>query len=221
MIALALKLLRDELSDYIDQNKRSGDTITNAGITLGNIALMDSDDTGIFNDKVILTLVNTEEESTLKNGSHIIRTNKGVQYVEPAIHLNLYILISATLKENPTSDNYEFALHRLSLVLQFFQAKKSFTVKNSPFSNISSDQSGIQDDWITNELRDELKLNVELYTLTFEQINHLWGSLGGKQVPFAMYKVRLIKIQEMSGAEGPVIEEVKNTVLVTNAECDE
>jgi len=124
MIALALKLLRDELSDYIDQNKRSGDTITNAGITLGNIALMDSDDTGIFNDKVILTLVNTEEESTLKNGSHIIKTNKGIQYMEPAIHLNLYILITATLKENPSSDNYEFALHRLSLVLQFFQAKK-------------------------------------------------------------------------------------------------
>lgn len=221
MIALALKLLRDELSDYIDLNKRSGDTITNAGITLGNIALMDSDDTGIFNDKVILTLVNTEEESTLKNGSHVIKTSTGIKYVEPAIHLNLYILISATLKENPSSDNYEFALHRLSLVLQFFQAKKSFTVQNSPFSKISSDQPGIQDDWITDELRDELKLNVELYTLTFEQINHLWGSLGGKQVPFAMYKVRLIKIQEMSGEEAPIIEEIKNNALVTNAECDE
>ncbi len=221
MIALALKLLRDELSDYIDQNKRSGDTITNAGIILGNIALMDSDDTGIFNDKVILTLVNTEEESTLKNGSHIVKTSRGIQYMEPAIHLNLYILISATLKENPSSDNYEFALHRLSLVLQFFQAKKSFTVQNSPFSQISSDQLGNKDDWITNELRDELKLNVELYTLTFEQINHLWGSLGGKQVPFAMYKIRLVKIQEMSGEEAPVIEEIKNNALVTNAECDE
>lgn len=221
MIALALKLLRDELSDYIDQNKRSGDTITNAGIALGNIALMDSDDTGVFNDKVILTLVNTEEESTLKNGSHLVKTNTGIKYIEPAIHLNLYILITATLKENPSSDNYEFALHRLSLVLQFFQAKKSFTVQNSPFSQISSDQPGIQDDWITDELRDELKLNVELYTLTFEQINHLWGSLGGKQVPFAMYKVRLVKIQELSGEEAPIIEEIKNNALVTNAECDE
>jgi len=221
MIALALKLLRDELSDYIDQNKRSGDTITNSGIVLGNIALMDNDDTGIFNDKVILTLVNTEEESTLKNGSHIVKTNRGIKYMEPAVHLNLYVLISTTLKENPSSDNYQFALHRLSLVLQFFQAKKTFTVRNSPFSKISSDQAGIQDDWITDELRDELKLNVELYTLTFEQINHLWGSLGGKQMPFAMYKVRLVKIQEMSSEDAPVIEEIKNNALVTNAECDE
>lgn len=221
MIALALKLLRDELSNYIDQHKRSGDGISKAGIVLGNIASMDSDDTGAFNDKVIITLVNTEEESTLKNGSHLVKTSRGVKYVEPAVHVNLYILISATLKETALSDNYEFALHRLSLVLQFFQAKKSFTVKNSPFSQISSDQLGTQDDWITNELRDELKLNVELYTLTFEQINHLWGSLGGKQVPFAMYKVRLVKIHEMSGEEAPVIEEIKNNALVTNAECDE
>ena len=93
MIALALKLLRDELSDYIDHYKRSGDGITKAGIVLGNIASMDSDDTGVFNDKVILTLVNTEEESTLKNGSHIIKTGGGIKYVEPAVHVNLYILI--------------------------------------------------------------------------------------------------------------------------------
>ncbi|WP_298892668.1 DUF4255 domain-containing protein [uncultured Psychroserpens sp.] len=221
MIALALKLLRDELSDYIVQNKRSGDGITKDRIALGNIASMDNDTIVELKDSVIITLVNIEEESTLKNGSHIVKTNTGIKYMEPAVHLNLYVLISATQKEKPVADNYEFPLHRLSLVLQFFQAKKTFTVKNSPFSQISIDQPGVEDDWITNELRDEIKLNVELYTLTFEQINHLWGSLGGKQVPFAMYKVRLVKIQETSGIEAPVIEEIKNNVLVTNAECDE
>ncbi|MDJ0646096.1 MAG: DUF4255 domain-containing protein [Flavobacteriaceae bacterium] len=221
MIALALKLLRDELSDYIVQNKRSGDTITNDRIVLGNIASIDNDDTGIFHDKVILSLVNTEEESTLKNGKHSIKSGAGLKYMEPAVHLNLYILISSIPKDKPLSDNYQFALHRLSLVLQFFQAKKNFTVQNSPHSKISADQPGIQDDWITNELRDELKLNVELYTLTFEQINHLWGSLGGKQLPFAMYKVRLVKIQEISPYEAPIIEEIKNTAVVTNADCDE
>lgn len=212
MIALALKLLRDELSNYIIQNKRASDLIKDDEITLGNIASMDNDTTGVFNDKVILSLVNIEEESTLKNGSHIIKTNTGIKYIEPAIHLNLYILISATQKDKPLADNYEIPLDRLSLVLQFFQAKKSFTVQNSPFSKISSNNSP--------EI-DELKLNVELYTLTFEQINHLWGSLGGKQVPFAMYKVRLVKIQENSSIEAPVIEEINNNVLLTNAECDE
>lgn len=107
-------------------------------------------------------------------------------------------------------DAYEFALGRLSLVIQFFQAKKSFTIKNSPFTTISSDSN------IPQETKDELKLNVELYTLTFEQINHLWGSLGGKQVPFAMYKIRLVSIKENSGEIAPLIEEIVNNQNVTN-----
>ncbi len=72
-------------------------------------------------------------------------------------------------------------------------------------------------DWWPNEL----KLNIELYTLTFEQINHLWGSLGGKQVPFAMYKVRLVRIQENTRQDAPLIETIRTVETVINAECDE
>src|SRR5690606_12803846 len=156
-----------------------------------------------------ITLVNTEEESTLKNGRHTSKTLTGIRYVEPPVFMNLYILISATLGQD-LQDAYEFALHRLSLVIQFFQAKKSFTVKNSPFTTISGDNN------IPQEIKDELKLNIELYTLTFEQINHLWGSLGGKQVPFSMYKVRLVKIHENTSNEAPLIEEIVNIEKSTN-----
>lgn len=209
MIGLALKLLRDELSNYIFQNKRPGDSITQDDIILHNIALMDSDTQADLSNKIVITLVNTEEESTLKNSSNILRTPNGVKYVEPPVFLNLYILISSTLGQD-LQDAYEFALGRLSLVIQFFQAKKSFTIKNSPFTTISSDSN------IPQETKDELKLNVELYTLTFEQINHLWGSLGGKQVPFAMYKIRLVSIKENSGEIAPLIEEIVNNQNVTN-----
>jgi hypothetical protein len=214
MIGLALKLLRDELSDYVFRNKRPGDSITQDDIILHNIAMLESDTSGDLNNKIIITLVNTEEESTLKNRSNAVKVTNGIKYVEPAVFLNLYILITATLGED-LQDAYEFALNRLSIVILFFQAKKSFTVKNSPFNSISTDAN------IPQEVKDELRLNIELYTLTFEQINHLWGSLGGKQVPFAMYKVRLVKIQENTAEEAPLIEEIKNTALVTNAECDE
>ena len=214
MIGLALKLLRDELSDYIFRNKRTGDSITQDDIILHNIAMLESDSSGDLNNKIIMTLVNTEEESTLKNRSNAVKILNGVRYVEPAVFLNLYVLITATLGED-LQDAYEFALNRLSLVIQFFQAKKVFTIKNSPFNTISTDAN------IPQEVKDELRLNLELYTLTFEQINHLWGSLGGKQVPFAMYKVRLVKIHENTGEEAPLVEEIKNVALVTNSECDE
>ncbi len=208
MIGLALKLLRDELSNYVFQNKTPGDSITQDDIILHNISLMESDSQDL-NNKIVITLVNTEEESTLKNISNVVRTANGIKYVEPPVFLNLYILISTTLGQD-LQDAYEFALGRLSLVIQFFQAKKSFTIKNSPFTTISGDTN------IAQENKDELKLNVELYTLTFEQINHLWGSLGGKQVPFAMYKVRLVSIKENSGEVAPLIEEIVNDQKVTN-----
>src|SRR5690606_20164688 len=154
-----------------------------------------------------------EEESTLKNTGNVVRTINGIRYVKPAVFLNLYVLMSATLGQD-LQDAYEFALHRLSLIIQFFQAKKTYTIKNSPFTTISNDNN------IPQEIKDELRLNVDLHTLTFEQINHLWGSLGGKQVPFVMYKVRLVKIHESGSEEAPVIEIIKNTVNMINAEFD-
>jgi hypothetical protein len=54
---------------------------------------------------------------------------------------------------------------------------------------------------------------MELYTLTFEQINHLWGSLGGKQMPFVMYKLRLIALTDRTIVrEVPLIEEIDTTL---------
>jgi len=209
MIALALKLIKDELINYVDPE------IPKEDVVLQNIALMDSDDTGYFKNKVVITLVNTEEESALKNSPNMVRTLTGIKYVDPPVYLNLYLLITSIQEGLTSPDFYERAVHRLSLVRQFFQTKKNFTVKNSPFTSVTDDINYSQ------EVKDALTLKVELYTLTFEQINHLWGSLGGKQVPFAMYKIRLVEIQERTGEEAPVIETIKNTEVMTNADCDE
>jgi hypothetical protein len=46
-----------------------------------------------------------------------------------------------------------------------------------------------------------IKLIVELYTLNFEQQNHLWGFLGAKYMPSVMYKARLLSIQEAHAAD--------------------
>ncbi len=209
MIGIALKLLRDELSSYVVQNKRPTDAIMGDDIILHNIAAMEGEAQAELSNKLVITLVNTEEESTLKNTNHFIKALDSIKYTEPPVFLNLYILISATLGQD-LQDAYEFALHRLSLVIRFFQAKRNFTVKNSPFTSISNDLN------IPQEIKDELRLNVELYTLTFEQINHLWGSLGGKQVPFAMYKVRLVRIQEDTAILAPPIEEIQTNGILTN-----
>jgi len=60
---------------------------------------------------------------------------------------------------------------------------------------------------------------MELYTLTFEQLNHLWGSLGGRQVPFAMYKLRLVGLTDRKIIRTtPLIQEIDtNLIPLTNA----
>lgn len=210
MISEAVAFLREELSRYIVANQKDAGSITNIklrpeDIMLGNIATLDNDQEGKLKNKVIVTLVNIEEESTLKNGKLYYKNplSNGIEYLQTPVYLNLYLLFCATLPDSggAPSDNYERALERLGLVIQFFQAKKSFTIQNSPLSTFSSSED--------RQILEELRLLPELYTLTFEQINHLWGSLGGKQVPFAMYKVRLVQVGEPISREAPVIEEIQ------------
>ena len=90
------------------------------------------------------------------------------------------------------------ALHRLSQVIEFFQGKFVFTLANSPSPRAVSDES----------LAD-LKLILDIHTLNFEQINDLWGSLGGKQVPFVIYRARLVQLRREAVMQaGPLIEQI-------------
>lgn len=206
MIDEALSLLRDELSSYIELNGSTGD---GNKVKLDNIANLDNNNAaGDLQDKVIISLVNIEEESTFKNVKSV-RQNQftgAVEYNNPPVFLNLYVLFSCTLADG--TDGYKNSLSRLALVVQFFQSRKTFTL-GTALNYTITDLADREDHEIRN--LENLKIIVDLYTLTFEQINHLWGSLGGKQVPFAMYKVRLVEIKdEQSNKGGSLITEIQS-----------
>ena len=195
MINAPLNFVKDELDSYL-QAKLSN-SVTN--VLLGNIANYEVGGTNAgFEDKILISLVNIEEESTLKNNTFTRRNalTGGKDYIHPAVHLNLYLLFTSVPSPptNNRDDNYRKALDKLSLVVQFFQHRKRFNYLSPPPEEI------------------ETQLIFELYTLTFEQINHLWGSLGGKQIPFAMYKARLVEIQEIERTPAVLIEEIDNDI---------
>ena len=201
MISEASIFIRDEVQRYL---LRREVILNRDQVMLGNIGLLESQDA--MTDKLVLSIVNIEEESTLKNGNKYFKNpvNNNIETFQPPVYLNLYLLFSATLSssDNSIDISYQSALRRISSVIEFFQSKKVFTLQNSPeFSptNMETDD---------NEYY-ELKLIPELFSLTFEQINHLWGSLGGKQSPFVLYKIRLVKIQGQINAEVPLIESVR------------
>lgn len=201
MIYVALKLIRDELGAFIAA--RNGQ---DADVVLGNISLLESPDSEAIQEKIVISLVNIEEESAMKNLKTYQRSNGSgmIEHVNPMVHLNLYLLFSANYQVG--NQGYQNALKRLSNVIQYFQGRNVFKLRSS----INTDLGDLSHDEDLNQTRiNDIRLILDLYTLTFEQINHLWGALGGKQIPFAMYKCRLVKVVD-SGLKRrePAIEEV-------------
>jgi hypothetical protein len=195
MIDTALILLRDELTNYLS----SKDTAT---VILDNIGLLETPGGVGLADNIIISLVNVEEESTLKNQSALKRPFIGkAVYQNAPVYLNLFVLFTCNYN-GPT--NYPLALKRLSFIIQFLQSKNTFSVSSSISGGaVSLDDSDLID----------LKFTMELFTLSFEQINYLWGSLGGRQLPFVMYKLRLVAISERAVVrEAPLIEEIETDV---------
>jgi hypothetical protein len=194
MIDIALQLLKDELTNYLSTR----DTAT---VIIDNIGLFETSAGAGLTENIIITLVNVEEESTLKNQPAAKRPFIGnAIYKNPPVYLNLYVLLTC----NYTGDHYTLALKRLSYIIRFLQSKNSFSISSS----VSGGTVNVDDPDIA-----DLKFTLELYTLTFEQINHLWGSLGGRQMPFVMYKLRLVAITERAVLrEVPLIEEIETQV---------
>ena len=177
MIDKALEVLKNGIRDYLvqlpDLNITSQEFIHLDHIVEadGNLALPA--------DSLGLSLVNLEEERVTKSQQNFGRSTDGrIVHMNPEIKLNLFVLIVANFS------NYRTGLEFLSAAIRFFQSKSVFTPANTPALNVA-----IQ------------KLIVEMMTLSFEQQNHKWGSLGAKYLPSVMYKVRMLTIQEALAAD--------------------
>lgn len=191
MINETLKFISDEVNKYLSLKLGIN---TDPRLVLGNISkAMDNDTTPGINsptNRAILSLVNVEEDRLAKQQENFVRTDTGITYKNPPTYLNLYILFAVNRTE------YSDSLKWLAFIIQFFQYQNVFT----PISHPALD-SKIE------------KLIVDLYTLNFEQINHLWSTMGGKYIPSVLYKVRQITINEDAViSEGSIITEIGTSV---------
>lgn len=168
MIYEVLQVVTEEVNAYF------GTT----AITLENIANVDQQDGDSESQGVFLTLLNMKEEYALKNRSNNHISGTDVNYKNPKVSLNLYLLFSAN------NSTYKESLKSIAKVIEFFQGKKIFTQDNTNFKK-------------EGELLDvkNFRFVVELFTPTFEELNFIWGTLGGKQYPSVIYKVALIEIE--------------------------
>lgn len=187
MINESLQFIADELNKYLVL--KMGPTTEPPRLVLGNVSrLFDGDAAAsLLTNKVIMSMVNVEEDRVAKQQENFVRMDASTRYKSPQLYVNLYILFSA----NRTG--YTDSLQHLSYILQFFQFQHVFT----PITHPALDP------------RIE-KIIVDLCTLNFEQVNHLWSTLGGKYIPSVMYKVRQLTIDEdLTVSESGFIKEVQ------------
>jgi hypothetical protein len=196
MIDHALTIVRNELERHLATfggNAPHAD-LGNPGEVAANPA------NGAVRNKVLLSVVNIQEERTLKNVPTFVRDDVSlrVRYENPPTFLNLAVLVTAT------HINYTDALRALSRSLLFFQFRSVFTHENV-------DPQSLIDGGPLNDLDRlvEFKLIFNLWSPSMEEVNDMWGMLGGKQFPFALFSMRMLELKfQATQREAGLITEV-------------
>ncbi len=180
MIDTALGFILAELNTFLGARVHSSEPLA----VLSHLANPDgTTPTGIEN-KLVLSLVNIEREAAapalgIKGGGEHGQYSRR----NPALNLNLSLLVCASF-----GNNYTEALRFLSIALSFFQARPNFTAQSSSAFP-----------------RELARLNIELVSLDTQALNNLWSILGAKYLPSALYKLRMLTLQDGIGEKIPAI----------------
>lgn len=177
MIFHAVKIVANELNNFLNAISSNADD----NVVLSNIAFHEAEREKNVKDKVAVSIAKIQEERTLKNKENRRRNpvTGMLGYHNPKVVINVFLLFSFN------SWTYEHALVYLSRTIKFFQSKNIYTHLNTkPLDEIPED-----------EQLESFKFILDLYSPSFEEINHLWSIHGGKQIPFVMYKMRLLELE--------------------------
>ena len=123
-------------------------------------------------NRVVCTLTGMEEQNVNRKFRYSKNPENGQFAVQnPLVNLNLFVLFSAYFGEQ----NYRDALKAISAVVEFFQGKLVFNHQNTPALPDTID-----------------KVVFEMANLSFHELNYMWGMLGAKYLPSALYRMRML-----------------------------
>ena len=167
MIHNLLPVVGAELNSYF----KSRFDIDEDRLLLSNLINPDGSLAVEGSNKVVCSLVNIHEETTLKSTAGISSFGGGFAATGPDININLTVMFSAYF----SGKNYAEALKFLSGVIYFFQSKPVFTTSNTPglSSNIE-------------------KACFDLTTMSYHDLNSVFSMIGAKYMPTAIYRIRML-----------------------------
>lgn len=182
MIQKALEYLSDELTAALED-------LSEEFISVDSLrTLQEKSEQGI-----IISLINVEEEGTLKNSSHHFIKEQKAFYQTPPFSINLQLILAFDF------DNYGKNLRHLSSVANFFHKKKIFSAENQEVSN----------PFPTDQLGGEAKLIADWRELTLEQLNQLWSMSGGVHYPALFYRIRMLQLTQKAEISANTIETIE------------
>lgn len=199
MLRTALEFLSDELNQYFKRkdpaNFGNVDCVVLSGLMKpdGTFALDTSQ--GDNNFKVMVTLINLEEDRVAESQYNYQRINDKIQVINPPVNINVYVLFSVFASNYPTS------LRLLSYIISFFQSRSVFDSELYPQLNAK-----VEPDKPWQKVG---RLVTTLHGTTFEQQNNLWAAIGAKYMPNVIYKVRTMSfIDTEPKMEAPPVTEI-------------
>jgi len=180
----AMAYVVSAINDYLNLRSPS---LSTERIVSGSLFDLDGNVNAQTRDKVALSVVNVEEDRVYRSVEIFQRQPDGKSLlVKPEVKVNLYVLFVANLAK------YDEALKALGHIIGFFQSRNSFDYAAIP---ALAGREG--------------RVVFELFSMSFEQQNHLWGALGAKYVPSIMYKAGIVDVRdEQVQGEVPPVEEV-------------
>ena len=185
MIADAIEFTRKEVRDHL--GVADDEVIINSARKL----VEDANPPGAY-----ISLVNVQEETALRNTSHVQRRALQSEYIEPPVYLNLHLLFAFEFL------SYSASLVHLSKTVELFQSRRWFSAQSQAGPNSNPFPVTLE------------RLVFDMVNMNFEELNNLWGVLGGAYFPSVVYKVRLVKVQLDSAIAAPEITTIElNTVI--------
>jgi hypothetical protein len=185
MIIQFINFLKDDINSFIVNKKGVEDAFV-VFANLNNVI----ENTQNSDNKIVISIVNIEEEKILKSPDNYIKSTTEINYKNPPVWLNFICLFTYYTK---SSENYN-GIDMLANVVQYFQSRPRI---NKITAFVPANFPTIYDD-----------LRAEFVSLNYEQTNYLWGLFGGKYHPSVVYKFKTIPIDNLDITPGgpPILE---------------
>ncbi|MEQ9405953.1 MAG: DUF4255 domain-containing protein [Cyclobacteriaceae bacterium] len=168
MVFESLKYIANDLDEHLKRKYGTAES----KVKLTNILDQDGSIPETNRNKVILSLLSMEHESTVQNSQNAVNTGTHYFQVNPPLNFNVNIMFSCLFNQ------YEEGLKFLSDTIYFFQGRSLFNAQNSP----GLDERIFQ-------------LTLEVIKLNYHETYNLWASLGAKYIPSIPFKLRMLTFQ--------------------------